>query len=224
MWRRPVIGVLSCALLSGVATAQPSPAKKKLVEYGWDVPFPDYVKEHVREMETRPFDGVVFRLREYNHAFDTRPWDEARLAPQLETLRGIEWRRFTDDFLMLYATSSWGMDWFDDGQWDAIARNLRLVSRAAKAGRCVGVAFDPEPYGPNPWALPGPNRNRGEGSPAGSGPDRRSGRRFYAARSGAMSARVIGGRPRPRRTRFSVASDRRAGAVISMPIGRPERV
>jgi len=151
----PILG----ALLVGAAIAQTAPAKK-LVEYGWDVPFPDYVKEHVREMEERPFDGVIFKLRELNQAFDTRRWDAARLEPQVETLRGIEWKRFTDNFLMLNSTDVWGMDWFDDGQWEAIAGNLRLVSRAAKAGRCAGVAFDPEPYGPNPWAFPGPYPDR----------------------------------------------------------------
>ncbi len=159
MKRAIAISLLFAAVLVEGTLAQDRP-RKKLVEYGWDVPFPDEVKENVREMEKRPFDGVLFRLREYHHAFDTRRWDEARLAPQIETLRGIAWGRFTDNFLVLNATDSWGMDWFDDAQWTTIVHNLRLVSGAAAAGRCAGVAFDPEPYGPNPWAYPGPYPDR----------------------------------------------------------------
>lgn len=156
--RRIAIFVLAGLCLPG-AVAQDRP-RKKLVEYGWDVPFPDEVRDNVRRMEATPFDGILLRLREYHEAFDTRRWDEARLAPQIETLRGIEWGRLTDNFLVLNATDSWGMDWFDDAQWEAICENLRLEARAARAGRCVGVAFDPEPYGPNPWAFPGPYRDR----------------------------------------------------------------
>jgi hypothetical protein len=182
--RRAIIAMLAlAALCSPGAQAQERPGKK-LVEYGWDVPFPDDVKEHVREMEKRPFDGILLRLREYNHAFDTRRWDETRLAPQIETLRGIEWRRFTDNFLLLNATDSWGMDWFDDGQWEAIAGNLRLEARAAKAGRCVGVAFDPEPYGPNPWAFPGPYPDRSFEQVASE--VRKRGAQFLSALQGEM--------------------------------------
>ena len=40
--------------------------------------------------------------------------------------------------------------------------------KAAKIGRCVGIVFDPEPYGDNPWAYTGKNkpkfcRGRGPG-------------------------------------------------------------
>ena len=45
------------------------------------------------------------------------------------------------------------MDWFDDDHWRAIEANLRLTAEAARRGGCIGVVFDPEPYGPNPWLL-----------------------------------------------------------------------
>lgn len=81
-------------------SAQQRPVKK-LIEYGWDVPYPDQVRKEIRGMETKPFDGIIFRLREWNHAFDPRPWDEARLKPQLDDLAAIEWKTFTDNFLCL---------------------------------------------------------------------------------------------------------------------------
>ena len=83
---------------------------KKIVEYGWDVPYPDFVQENIREMEKRPFDGIIFRTKEFNHAFDTRPWKQEDLQPQLDSLAAIKWEKFTDNFLTLYAASKWNMD------------------------------------------------------------------------------------------------------------------
>jgi len=124
---------------------------KKLVEYGWDVPSPAFVMRHIREMERLPFDGIVLRLRGYDRAFDTKRWDEDGFGGQLEELSGIRWGKFTDNFVLLLSAST--MDWFDDGDWRNILHNLRLISKAVRMGRCVGVCFDPEPYGPNPWAY-----------------------------------------------------------------------
>jgi hypothetical protein len=109
-------------------------------------------------MEKRPFDGVIFRLRDWNHAFDPRPWDEAKLKSQFDDLAAIEWKTFTDNFLCLYAANNWEMDWFNDQQWKQIEANLRLTAKAARIGRCVGIVFDPEPYGDNPWAYPGKDK------------------------------------------------------------------
>lgn len=134
-------------------TAVPQRPVKKLIEYGWDVPYPDQVRKEIHAMEKRPFDGVIFRLREWNHAFDPRPWDETKLKPQLDDLAAIEWKTFTDNFLCLYAANNWKMDWFNDEQWTGITANLRLTAKAGRIGRCVGIVFDPEPYGDNPWAY-----------------------------------------------------------------------
>ena len=147
----------------GALRAQTSASErpvKKLIEYGWDVPYPDQVRKDIRDMEKKPFDGIIFRLREWNHAFDPRPWDEAKLKPQLDDLAAIEWKTFTDNFLCLYAANNWAMDWFNDEQWEGIAANLRLSARAAKIGRCVGLVFDPEPYGDNPWAYAEKDKDR----------------------------------------------------------------
>lgn len=166
----------------GAAGAYERP-EKKLVEYGWDVPYPDDVREHIREMETKPFDGLIFRLRTYNHAFDPRPWPEAELQTQIDTLAGIEWETFTDNFLCLYAANHWGMDWADDAQWETIVANLKLTAHAAVAGRCVGICFDPEPYGPNPWTW---SAASGRSFEEASELARRRGRQFMEALSGEL--------------------------------------
>ena len=133
---------------------------KKIVEYGWDVPYPGFIRDHIREMEKRPFEGIIFRTEDFNHAFDVRPWKQADMQGQLDTLGQIQWGKFTDNFLTLYAANKWKMDWFDDGQWKVIAENMKLFSLAVHSGKCVGICFDPEPYGDDPWVYPGPYQDR----------------------------------------------------------------
>jgi hypothetical protein len=139
---------------SGSLLAQ-SRVKKKIVEYGWDVPYPDFVRDNIRQMENRPFEGIIFRTKGFDHAFDTRAWGKNDLQPQLDTLAQIQWQKFTDNFLTLYAANKSGMDWFNDEHWKTITENMKLFSLAVKTGHCIGVCFDPEPYGENPWAYPG---------------------------------------------------------------------
>ncbi|MBP7053948.1 MAG: hypothetical protein KBE65_23290 [Phycisphaerae bacterium] len=149
---------LSLLLPEGLI-AQPRPAKK-IVEYGWDVPYPDFVRDNIREMEKRPFEGLIFRTRGFDHAFDVQSWEQKDLQPQLETLAQIQWRKFTDNFLTLYAANKGKMDWFNDDQWKVITENMKLFSLAVHSGRCVGVCFDPEPYGDDPWVYPGQYKER----------------------------------------------------------------
>ena len=131
----PMSGAIRSALLAFIVTLLAGPLAvlhadsgfperpaKKLIEYGWDVPFPDQVRKDIRDMEKKPFDGVIFRLREWNHAFDPRPWNEAELKPQFEDLAAIEWKTFTDNFLCLYAANHWKMDWFNDDSGQALRR------------------------------------------------------------------------------------------------------
>ena len=141
-------------LIPSPGETQPRP-KKKLIEVGWDVPYPDFVRDNIREMEKRPFDGVIFRTKEFNHVFDTTPWKESDIRPILDVLADIKWDKFTDNFIIVFAANKWDMDFFNDDHWKAITGNLKLVSKMAKAGRCTGVCFDPEPYGKNPWTYPG---------------------------------------------------------------------
>jgi len=146
--------LLAFGLFVPRAAAQKRP-EKKFIQYGWGVPRPDFLREHIRKMEKRPFDGVIFRLKKYGNIFDTTPWDKEDLKKQTETLKAVEWDKFTDNFLCLYAANKQGMDWFNDEHWDVIIENLRLAVRAAKAARAKGICFDAEPYGANPWKFPG---------------------------------------------------------------------
>ena len=51
--------------LVGMLYADTNPLRrsvKKLIEYGWDVPYPYQVRKDIRNMEKKPFGGIIFRL------------------------------------------------------------------------------------------------------------------------------------------------------------------
>lgn len=145
---------LTLVAILAIIIAAPSFAQnldKKLIEYGWDVPTPDFIRAHIREMEQKPFDGIIFRLQAGSNVFEPAPWDDAKLAADMDNLANIAWEKFTDNFAIMLAASN--EDWFDDAHWTAIEHNTALVAKAAKAAKCVGICFDPEPYGTNPWSY-----------------------------------------------------------------------
>lgn len=160
--------ILTAAILAIVVLAAPVLAQefsnkgKKLVEYGWDVPSPAYLKQNIRTMEERPFDGVVFSLQNgsIGSSFDTTLWPKDKLNELEADIRQIKWKKFKYNFLCLYAASDFGMNWFDDAQWKIVLENARSSARLAKAGKCVGIVFDPEPYGKDPWVYPGDYPNK----------------------------------------------------------------
>jgi len=137
-----------------VAAAQAGrlPAPKKLIEYGWDVPTPEFVRQNIRSMERKPFDGVIMRVAggKQGNIFLGGKWPEGCLAEDRKHLRMIHWDKFSDNFLMMYAAAE--MDWFSDEHWAGILSNVRQMAQAARDGRC-NLAFDAEPYGKNPWAY-----------------------------------------------------------------------
>ncbi len=142
---------LAVAAWSSTAEDTVGSLSKKLIEYGWDVPFPDFIREHITEMEKRPFDGIIFKLRGGGKVLDPHPWDEAQFQQDFDNVSAIPWGRFTDNFVVMWAASD--QDWFNDEHWKAIEHNVALVARAARIAGCVGLCFDQEPYGTNPWSY-----------------------------------------------------------------------
>lgn len=148
VWICAFAGAQEAAAAAGHA---PLPLDKKLIEYGWDVPFPDFIRDNIATMERRPFDGLIFKLRGGGKALEPIRWEPSQFNPDLEAVRAIRWGRFTDNFVIIWAASN--QDWFDDAHWEIIASNLALMARVAKEAGCVGVCFDAEPYGQNPWSY-----------------------------------------------------------------------
>ena len=143
---------------SGVPIAgnqSPTPAGKKLIQYGWDRPDPYTLGEYLQSMAGLPFDGVILNLRDYTLGFDPKPWPESELVSQGDLLAKTSMGSFTDNFIIVHLFSSKelgrGMDWFDDSQWQVIASNVSLLSQVAARWNSAGVCLDFEPYGNSPW-------------------------------------------------------------------------
>jgi len=156
-----IMALLFCCLLSvqqyarceaAKSTFMPPAGAKKVIQYGWDRPTPEFLRDHLAEMETRPFDGVVFRLPgDGGEVFNIDKWDEEKpeMQRQIQLLTALKWHRFTDNFLVIRATST--MDWFSDSDWEKVLSKASLAARAARAAHAKGIVFDPEPYGKSPW-------------------------------------------------------------------------
>ena len=142
--------------------------KKKLIEVGWDTRPVAYLRKHIRKMEQVPLDGVIFKLdmeAKYRDGFtwDTQ-WTEEELKDIFDDLAHIEWKTFTDNFVLVYwgertydyqranrDNNKCGLDWYDDAQWENILHNIKLMTKAVVIGRCKGICFDPEVYHRRLW-------------------------------------------------------------------------
>ena len=147
--------LLSCLFVSAAVASTtdrgPRAVEKKLIQYGWGIPMPDFIRAHIREMEKRPFDGLIFRLRGGMRVLQPTPWAEDAFKADFDDCKAISWDKFTDNFVIMLAASE--QDWFNDEHWAAIEHNVRLMAKGAKLARCKGVCFDQEPYGFNPWSY-----------------------------------------------------------------------
>ena len=80
-----------------------APWQKKLIEYGWDNQTPAFIAEHISDMEKRPFDGIIFRLAAGADVLDPKPWDDNRFKADLEAIPKIQWKTFTNNFVIMLA-------------------------------------------------------------------------------------------------------------------------
>jgi hypothetical protein len=145
-----VLGVF-LAGSSWPTTADPATPEKKLIEYGWDVPTPLQMREQLAAMEKRPFDGLIFRLNGGHNAFVTQRLEPGKFAEDEQVLRDLPFRRFTDNFVLVWGSPPADFDWFDDVQWQTIVANAKLLVGVAQAGRPRGICFDPEPCDFSLW-------------------------------------------------------------------------
>ena len=141
-------------LIVVLCLALPASASKKLLEFGWDVPTPTYLKAHIKEMEQRPFDGVILRLIgdfEGKHYEAYQAWAKAPFAEEampffVEELKAVKFDKFTDNFLLAWSTPG-DTDWYSDEEFGVFVQNMRLLARVAKQAGLKGICFDNEPYG-----------------------------------------------------------------------------
>ena len=161
-----VVGLYQCAQPPTAVTPPPESKAKKLIYYGWGSPDTMYVRDHWREMEEMPFDGVGIVV-----PLDRRAWQQGKrdtgnqlgwqlmgkkgfriedFRDTIADLKAANWRKFTDNFLPVAfssCVSARGLNWFDDQRWSAVANNFAVLARIAVEGGIKGLILDPEHYG-----------------------------------------------------------------------------
>ena len=155
--------ILARLLLVAAFTATEASAKS-LIEMGWDIPNPAFMRAHLAQIEAQPFDGLVYHVggdrggnaRGLTGAFTwkawgRRRWTEAELADDLRDLQAIRWTRFRHNFLRLNMTPA-DIDWFED--YSSILANVMLAASVAKRAGSKGILFDTESYEGQAFAYP----------------------------------------------------------------------
>jgi hypothetical protein len=144
---------LLISIVAILATACPSSAQpKKLIEFGWDEPDTEYMRQHITQMEHRPFDGCVFSVnfrtlarkgRLTWEAWGTTKIEPADIKEALADLQSTHFVKFKENFLRFNTTPA-KLDWFDD--YSAVLNNAKLAAQLARDGHCKGLLFDIEQY------------------------------------------------------------------------------
>jgi hypothetical protein len=127
-------------------------AAKKIIEYGWDAPTPNFFRQQIRQMEQRPFDGVMLKLNAGKEVFKKKAYPNAAFTQDRRDLAATTSSRLTDNFVVMWSGMDAGWDWFNNADWAAAEKNIQNFAKTAKAGGFRGIAFDSEPYTTSsPW-------------------------------------------------------------------------
>jgi hypothetical protein len=126
---------------------------KKIIEFGWDLPSAQFVRDHISSMEMRPFDGLIFSSgSKIPLIFSPVNWCSRTDIVDTVSLKAIQWKKFTDNFLIIWSGDHDNMSYFNDALWRTITDNMRLIARAARTSHCRGINFDTEFYSKrSPW-------------------------------------------------------------------------
>ncbi len=153
------LNVLSCnmsqsaPITAGGATVPPSSSapSKKLIEFGWDNPRSDFVRQNIVSMQQKPFAGITMLFNVGTNIFNKTPYLEGEFSNDRDNLQDTNFGTLTDNFFRMDTRHETGWNWQNDNDWAAALENVRQTTRTAKVGNFKGFFFDTEAYGPNPW-------------------------------------------------------------------------
>ena len=124
---------------------------KKLIEWGWDEPDTQFIRQNIEKMEQMPFDGLVFHVTSSKDGsfvwemWGNRRFELAEFQRAIDDLKATPFKRLTDLFLRVNVTPG-KVDWFDDQAWSVVLNNFAVAAQVAKQGGCKGFMFDVEQY------------------------------------------------------------------------------
>jgi hypothetical protein len=146
-----ILAITFLAIYLPIKAVETQATAKKLIEYGWNAPTPDFVRKHIKEMEQRPFDGVMLKLNAGKEVFHKTPYPETAFAQDRRDLAATKSTKLTDNFVVMWSGMDKEWDWFNNDDWNAAAKNITNFAKTAKIGRLKGIAFDSEAYTTSPW-------------------------------------------------------------------------
>jgi hypothetical protein len=153
---RSSLNLCAAAVILFLAAVAHAEVKKKLIAYGHDWPNTAFVRANIREMERRPFDGVVIAVSKEREpklkcsAVGFEIWGKKRFEigdyqHAINDLKNTKFEKFTDNFIQVEAMPA-DADWFSDEDFATVAHNFKMLAKIAHDGGCKGIEFDPEEY------------------------------------------------------------------------------
>ncbi|MEO6637760.1 MAG: hypothetical protein ABIN25_05760 [Ginsengibacter sp.] len=87
---------------------------------------------------------------------DSSLWTIPRFVDEVEQVEvsKINWKKFSDNFLIVHGSGKTGPDWLNDKTWIKITNNRVKFSKTISLSNAKGIAFDPEYYLENPNLNP----------------------------------------------------------------------
>src|SRR3972149_1000301 len=146
-----ILSILLIFLFLTAAVNSSSEKQKKdksVIEFGWDMPYTEFVKNNISEMEKLPFDGIVLGAYYNEQPFERLIFSSNYLSfkvvsPEIGNLKETNFNKFTDNFLLIWVAPG-NVDWFDN--WGPILNNVEIAARIAKEGGLKGIFLDVEQY------------------------------------------------------------------------------
>ena len=142
------------------------PPRKKLIDASWSNPTVEYLVANLERMEKEaPVDGIIIKMeftvpingknvKIFSHnTMNSLKWEYSWFTDQINKLKSLKFKKFTDNFLHTSMRPAKNMDWFNDEYWAAIANNYGIIARIARETGLTGFIFDPEEYAGKVWGV-----------------------------------------------------------------------
>ncbi len=149
--RRLLVAVAVCAAVC-------ADAANEYIAFGWEFAgvTPEMLLAQADELDKTPIDGIGVTLSAWTkdrrkvttrNIMSDPPWPDDVFDRQIPTFRkATEHRSLRACFAKSFCSPRKRIAWDDDATWAAIAHNMGIVARVARASGFRGVSMDPEDY------------------------------------------------------------------------------
>lgn len=171
--------LICCLFITGASQAREPIfpiVQKKIIEFGWDNPTPEYLDRNLKQIEIYvPHDGIGIDISKLvtlpdgkkrnngYYGFSKIPFSREWYKADIKHLKSIHSRakHLKYNFLNISASSfTREFNLYDDEFWDIVCEKFGIFAWVAKQGGCVGIRLDLEDYGNQQIWKYRPSRDR----------------------------------------------------------------